>query len=140
MFGSGTQETRGLPLPKGTMAVAVELGDPQRVAGFVQPGSEVAVFATTAAEGGTPSTAGLLLERVPVVAVGQSTLGGAGAPSADSTNARAPTAIHTLALTQEQAQKVVLSTSAAPMYLALLDRDSKVDDNAPATGLDSLLD
>ena len=37
-----------LPIPSGKVAMSVQLGDPQRVAGFVKPGSEIAVFVTIA--------------------------------------------------------------------------------------------
>jgi len=137
MFGTERQASRGLALPEGTMAVAVQLGDPQRVAGFVRPGSEVAVFVTTAATATESQTStSLLLERVPVVAVGTATAEGA---TSGSPPEQIPTTILTLALTQEQAQKVILSTSSAAMYFALLDTQSAVDDTAPGTTVDRLL-
>lgn len=41
-----TQATGALTIPAGKIAVSVELSDPARVAGFVVPGAEVAVFQT----------------------------------------------------------------------------------------------
>lgn len=159
MFGTQQAASGGLTLPKGTMGVAVQLGDPQRVAGFVQPGSEVAVFVTTAADKGAnatatakpgtaaaaqtaPSGTSLLLERVPVVAVGPSTISTTSTSTTEGgTNTEEiPTAILTLALDQEQAQRVILSTSSAALYFALLDKDSRVDAKAPTTTTDTLLD
>ena len=133
MFGDVQAASGGLTLPPGTMGVAVRLGDPERVAGFVQPGSTVAIFSTTtevpggdaAAEG--PLTS-LLLERVPVVAVGPTTISTTTTTTEEATNAEEiPTAILTLALNQEQAQKVILATSVSPMYFALLNQESEVD-------------
>ena len=72
-FGS-TATTSGLPIPEGKMAVSVQLGDPERVAGFVQPGSEVAVFAVTQEIGGDLRTSQVLLPRVQVIAAGPSTV------------------------------------------------------------------
>ena len=42
-FGS-LGDTESLVIPDDKMAVSVELTDPERVAGFVNPGSEVAIF------------------------------------------------------------------------------------------------
>ena len=51
MFGTQQETSGGLTLPEGKVAVAITLGDPQRVAGFVNPGSEVAIFRTGPARG-----------------------------------------------------------------------------------------
>lgn len=153
MFGSQVQTAGGLTLPEGKLAVAITLGDPQRVAGFVNPGSEVAIFRTgpvaSAAPGGTGDAASgagtatenpgqatnVLLERVPVIAVGPTTISSTTTTSDDQTTntEEIPTAILTLALDQEQAQKVILSTTDGQMYFALLDENSKVDPELPPT-------
>ena len=152
MFGTQQEASGGLVLPEGTMGVAVQLGDPQRVAGFVNPGSEVAVFVTSArtpaagAEGDVAAAeqastqTSMLLERVPVIAVGPSTVSTSSTTAEGTTNTEEiPTAILTLALTQEQAQQVILATSSAQLYFALLDPKSKVNANAPsASSLDLL--
>jgi len=108
-FGPKQLHTDGLPIPKGEMAVTISLGDPERVGGFVQPGSEIAIFDTynTIPEIGTDGRAGagnqntaagdgltmgekkkhvtrLLLERVSVIAVG-STIAGASSVQAPAT-------------------------------------------------------
>lgn len=147
MFGTQQQASGGLTLPDGTMAVSVQLGDPQRVAGFVNPGSEVAIFVTATGLGGEADTeesqTALLLERVPVVAVGPTTTTTTTTTetTTGNTNTEAiPTAILTLALNQEQAQKVVQSTSSGAMYFALLNEKSEVDPNLPGTTTTNLLD
>lgn len=140
MFGNVQEASGGLTLPPGTMAVAVQLGDPQRVAGFVQPGSEVAIFSTSEAEEGGSQT-DLLLERVPVVAVGPTSVSTTTTTAESGSNTEEiPTAILTLAVDQEQAQKVILATSVAPMYFALLDKESKVDPDLAGTSSQTLLD
>lgn len=135
MFGTQQQASGGLTLPEGTMAVSVSLGDPQRVAGFVRPGSDVAVFLTVAgAEGEEEDQTAVLLERVPVVAVGPSTVSTSTTTEGQTSNTEEiPTAILTLALDQEQAQKVVQADSAGTMYLALLNDESAVDPERPGT-------
>ena len=50
-FGA-TVQTDVLAIPKGMQAVSVELSDPYRVAGFVTPGSEVAIYHLPVAAGG----------------------------------------------------------------------------------------
>ena len=99
-FAEQTARTGDLLIPKDMIAVSVELADPQRVAGFVVPGSEVAIFATidkrtakataTATATETSATSAtvdveaeaevddrytrLLLPRTSVIAVGPATL------------------------------------------------------------------
>lgn len=148
MFGSQQEASGGLTLPEGKVAVAIALGDPQRVAGFVNPGSEVAIFrtATPPTEAGADAQAAapkaetnVLLDRVQVIAVGPTTISSTTTTDGQTTNTEAiPTAILTLALDQEQAQKVILSTTDGAMYFALLDENSKVDPNLPATTADDL--
>ena len=145
MFGTQQETSGGLTLPEGKIAVAITLGDPRRVAGFVNPGSEVAIFRTgiapapvgeeeVAAAEGSGQVTSVLLERVQVIAVGPTTISSTTTTDGQTTNTEAiPTAILTLALDQEQAQKVILSTTDGQMYFALLDENSKVDPNLPAT-------
>ena len=56
IFGTQQQSGGGLTLPEGTMGIAISLGDPERVAGFVKPGSQVALFTTAEGVGGVPSS------------------------------------------------------------------------------------
>lgn len=128
--------TSGLPIPVGKMAMSVQLGDPERVAGFVKPGSEVAIFVTMTlpATPGQPAVPGattrVLIPRVEVIAVGPTTLRPAtkGQGNTEST----PTAILTLAVDQGQAEKLV-AAQVGRLYLALLTKDSKVTDGAGTT-------
>ena len=88
------------------MGISIQLGDPQRVAGFVKPGSEVALFTTASGVGGeAEQQTTILLPRVLIAAVGPTVVAQAAAEGTGNTEA-IPTAIMTLALTQEEAQKV----------------------------------
>ncbi len=73
MFGApGTTST--LSVPDGLLAISVQLGDPERVAGFVAPGSDVTIFATVS--GGTDGASEftqVLLPEVQVIGVGTTT-------------------------------------------------------------------
>jgi len=142
MFGSQAQSGGGLTLPDGTMAMSVSLGDPQRVAGFVQPGSEVAIFVTASGMDGDedPQTA-LLLRRAQVAAVGPSTVSANTSTTGSTTNTeQIPSAILTLALTQEQAQKLIQAQTAGSLYLGLLNDKSDTDEAASGTTTDNLRD
>ena len=46
----------------------------------------------------------------------------------------------TLALTQEEAQKVILASQTTQLYMGLLDANSEVDPKIPGTTADTLLD
>ena len=130
-WGTSTQ-TSGLVLPPGTFAVQVALGDPERVAGFVAPGSNVAIFTTGKPTVGAGAAAGpvarVLLPSVPVIAVGSTTTT---STSSSTTSPPANSAILTLAVTQDQFQKILFVTKAGGPYtgliLGLLDKNSKID-------------
>ena len=155
MFGTQSQSSGGLTLPEGTMAVSVQLGDPQRVAGFVNPGSEVAIFVTASglravdpnateeeAAAAQQAETALLLERVPVVAVGPTTTStSTTTDETGTTNTEAiPTAILTLALDQPQAQRLIQSTTSGSLYFGLLNEQSVVDPGLPGTTTETLID
>ncbi len=130
-FGApGSQAT--LPIPAGKVAVSVQLGDPERVAGFVTSGSHVAVFATVASAAGTAGAQGnltqVLLPDVLVVGVGSSTLvtTTTTSSSGQQNTEQISRAILTLALNQTEATKIIYATQQGQLYFALLTADSKV--------------
>ena len=144
-FADQTARTGNLLIPKEKIAISVQLGDPQRVAGFVVPGSEVAVFLTLdnaassqaggetgdAAATGDGSVTRLLLPRTSVIAVGPATLRPVAEGEA-ATNAVA-TAVLTLALTQQEAEKLVHGTQKGQLYMGLLSTTSKTGPGSGAT-------
>ncbi len=124
------------------LAISVQLGDPQRVAGFVSPGSNVAVFATVggscgavegaAADGGMATR--LLLPEVPVIGVGQTGTAATTtttAPTGEQTVEAVPTTILTLSLDQTDAEKVILASQTSCLAMGLLTDKSQV---APSAG------
>jgi pilus assembly protein CpaB len=132
-FGeAGDQDV--LSIPKGKMAISVELTDPSRVAGFVSPGAEVAVFAYGEPElikpdGETstlPEIDKLLLSRVPVIGVGQTTVLSSTKTNAlgEETTEEIPKTILTVAVTQEEAEQVFLAAHTGELSFALLDDES----------------
>jgi pilus assembly protein CpaB len=133
MFGDSTAASGPFNLSGGMLAVSFSFADPNRVAGFVQPGSWVAVFLTDESK----DTTRVLLDRTQVVAVGPSTVGGStgsgGSGNGPGTgpgaaNAEQPSrALLTLALNQANAEKMIHASSKGTLYLGLLTGSSKID-------------
>ncbi len=126
MFGA-PGESNVLAIPKDELAIAVELGDPNRVAGFVAPGSEVAVFVTLDDAAGNPKTQ-LLLSRSTVIAVGPTTVSTVTTTqdTGDQNVEEISRAILTLALSQADSQKIIYAQSQGDLYFGLLNDSSQV--------------
>jgi pilus assembly protein CpaB len=126
-FGDSGQAS-GLALPPGTLAVSVQVGDPARVAGLLRPGNDVAVFVTITPRTGSAAGSAvtrLLLPKARVVAIGSTT----SRPAADqtATNGTATTnPLVTLALNQNEAQKLVFASQQGSVYFGLLTANSDV--------------
>ena len=141
-------EEREFGIPKyvleGDMAMSINLTDPARVAGFVNPGSEVAIFIN----GSDPTTgqpySRVLLTRVKVIAVGSTTpvtttttTNGQGGEAGQQVVESLPRTLITLSVSQVQMQRVLLGQQQGELSFALLTEDSKVT-LAPPTTSDSL--
>lgn len=136
-FGESGEST-SLPLPEGKLAVSVQLADPARVAGFVGPGSEVAVFLTTG-EDGTDTTR-VLLPRVSVIAAGTTTASAGTQAAGTAPTEVLPNALLTLAVDQREAQKVVYASTHGEMYFGLLDNNSEVSSSDDGITAENLFD
>lgn len=133
-FG-GQAQISALPVPKGRIGLAVTLGDPQRVAGFVTPGSKVVVFLTTAAGGGQPGTQ-VLLPEVQVLATGPTTISATtttDTKSGQQNTEQVPKAILTLNLDENQAKKLIQGQSLGQLYMGLLGDGTQATTGSPAT-------
>lgn len=120
-FGSPGEQSL-LNIPDKQLAVSVSLSDTGRVAGFVSPGSEVAVFATC---GEVTST---LFDKLSVIAVGQTTITTATTTdqSGTATTEQLPKTLFTLAVDQVQAQKLLLGASTCELAYGLRTKTSEV--------------
>jgi pilus assembly protein CpaB len=142
-----------LTIPTGKMAVSVSLEDPRGVAGFVVPGSEVAVFDTfNVAPGGATEPSGdrltdgylknratrLLLGRVTVLAVGPDVTEGKSSSSdkskKDAAGNQATAVALTLAVSQPDAEKLIHAAETGSLWFGLLSDSSKT---APSGGVDN---
>lgn len=140
-----------LAIPKGMQAISVELTDPGRVAGFVNPGSEVAIYhlqlpADTSVGGDSGVGTGapkipvtidgrvkMLLKRVLVLGVGStsSITTTTTATDGQEVTSEVPKTLLTVAVSQADAERVLFATSWADDHgevaFALLTADSKTD-------------
>jgi len=128
--GAEVPEDWPIEVPEGQMAVTVLLDDPSKVGAFLRPGSHVAIFDTYAEApddvegGGTPVfQTRALLEDVVVLAVGEVTDEIAESASSEAWNAQ----LVTLALTQEQAERLVHAIRTGALHFALLGENTVVD-------------
>ncbi len=131
---STNESTSSLQVPKGELAISVQLGDPERVAGFVVPGSDVAIFATLPQTASGEATR-VLLPEVEVIGVGATTLSTQTVTTdeGDSTTEEIPLAILTLSVSQDEAQKVINAQSGGALYFGLLGDGTRVRASGPTT-------
>ncbi len=111
-----------LTIPEGKLAISVQLTDTSRVAGFIKAGSRVAIFLNGANAEGTPYTR-LLLPDATVIAVGSTT---PTAPEEGVVTEQLPSTLLTLALDQDQAERIMFGTSNGQLSFALRNSDSSV--------------
>ena len=135
MFGEQQAVTGVLAIPKGKLAITVTMQSDADVAGFVVPQSNVAIFVTgslTATAGSNTAKANsygsnstvtrMLLPRVQVIATSQAAPTDlSGSKSGNSSNG---TVLVTFALTQQQAEQVILAHTVGQLYLGLLSDSS----------------
>ena len=147
-FGT-MSEVENLVIPDDKMAISIELTDFERVAGFVNPGSEVAVFGTAASpvrrlpdgtERTLSSVTRIIMARVPVIGVGTTSV--SSRTTTDEEGAQVteevPRTILTVAVTQEEAEKLVLADRTMDLTFALLGSDTKSQDEAGVNPVDIL--
>ena len=110
-WGQSAAVGSALQIPDANMAVSVNLTDPARVAGFVNPGSQVAIFLTGTDQGTGFGFSRLLLDRVTVLGVGSTTPVSTTTTdeSGASTTEQLPRTLLTLSVNQNQAEKILLA-------------------------------
>lgn len=137
-FGSQAEAASPLQIPKGMLAVSINLTDPARVAGFVNPGSEVAVFVTATVEQTGQTFTRVLLPRVTVLGVGSTTPTATTTTTAEGaqTTEQLPRTLMTLAVDQKDAQKVLFASSNGELAFGLLTGQSTVRPDAGVTAAD----
>jgi pilus assembly protein CpaB len=141
-FGDpGSEQT--LTIPDDKLAVSVELTDPARVAGFVNPGSWVAIFASADPEiykpDGTtqklPQYTRILLPKVQVIGVGDTSVSSRTTTDEEGkqTTEQIPRTILTVAVDQKQAERVIYAARNGDLSFALRTEKSKASDQPGVT-------
>jgi pilus assembly protein CpaB len=156
-FGEASRLSGGLSIPDGKLAVTVDIAGLPTVS-FLRPGSKVAVFNTY--DPRTPDSrvpdgnkgpqfaapqnhiTRLLMPRLEVVGIGLPGQTGAATTTTDpSAEAKAATAAQaqsltavTFAVTQDEAERIILASQTGLLYIALLDDSSEV---RPGPGVDT---
>jgi pilus assembly protein CpaB len=136
-FGSqGDQEL--LTVPDGQIAISVTLSDTGRVAGFVVPGDEVAIFLNGEIGGGNTGVR-LLLPRVKVIAIGSTTVISTTTTNTEGaqTTEQLPRTLFTLAVEQKDAEKIMLAATTGELSFGYLNDKSEVKPG-PGTTTDTL--
>jgi pilus assembly protein CpaB len=111
-----------LTIPKGKIAISVNLSDPARVAGFVNPGDKVAIFLTAA------GYTRLLLPNIQIIGAGTTTMVAttttdpAGAQSTD----QLPKTLLTLAVSQAEAERILFASTSGELAFGLMTPDSQI--------------
>jgi len=138
-FGA-TAVNNSITIPKEQIGIAVEFSDPDRVAGFIQPGSRVAVFACVSSRKGQKTNVystipgevcpgvRLLLKDVEVIGVGTTTL--LSTTTTDETGVQTteeiPRTILTLGVNQDDAEKIIFAKRNGELTLGLMTDESDV--------------
>ncbi len=129
-FGAATEVEAAstLPIPDGLQAISVDLGDPERVAGFVNPGAEVTVYWYGLDKDGQ-FVARVLHERVLVLGTGsttQVTTTTTTDPSGAETTEQLPRTLLTLALSQKDVERTIFASRNGELVLGLVNDKSQI--------------
>lgn len=121
-----------LPIPEDMVASSVQLSDPARVAGFVNPGSRVTLFMNGSDPAGAFTRR--LIDDVTVLGVGSTTPVSA-APGADGTavTEQLPRTLVTLAVSPKDAERIAFAAANGEVWVALRNDKTKIGDGSPVT-------
>jgi pilus assembly protein CpaB len=152
MFAAPERTTGGLVIPEGKMAISVEMTAAGDVAGYVRPDTQVTVFDTfnlLKGRTGVPSgdrlaeghdnnrATRVLLPRVQVLAVGPRRAAAAAesaAAAAEQEQEQERTLLITVAVNQDEAERLVHAAQTGTLYLGLL---TDTTDVGPGPGVDN---
>lgn len=141
-FGTRPTGEKAIEVPSGKLAVSVELTDPARVGRFVTPGSHIAIYssykikmlgdderAKQINENEFKGTS-VLLDDVEVIAMGDSALmAPKNAPDVEEEGTEVPSFLVTVAVTPDEANRLVHGINNYELYAALRGSEVKIDEN-----------
>jgi pilus assembly protein CpaB len=144
-FGTTPTGTKAIEVPSGMVAVSVQLSDPARVGSFVTPGTHIAIFDSykIKAIGDDPKAKALndadvkgtsvLLDDVLVIGMGDAALNPGQAGDTDAKaedkaaqSGAAPSFLVTVAVTPQNAARLIHGINNGTLYAALRSADLKV--------------
>jgi pilus assembly protein CpaB len=150
MFGEPGTFNAGLALPSDRMAVTVQTGVPEQVAGYVRAGAEVCVFVTYEVKDAKGEPTGItrtrmLLTRVQVLAVGTyqpprgstSSTPSTSSSTGDTATVRSGSLLVTLAVKQDEAERLIHGQSNGELYLGLLSDSTVVREGSGVDNRDA---
>jgi len=143
-WGTTDEVAVGFEIPEGHEAIAVEVGIPPGVAGYIRTGDRVSLIATIEAPGATTTEADgtvteepgearsqYLLQSIEVLAVGQRSA------AAEGEEAVGGSVLMTVALVPADAERLVFAIENASLYFTLLPPDAEPQDT-PGRTLENL--
>ena len=136
-FAAELPDITPVSIPDGLIAIAISLGDVQRVGNFLRPGAEVVIF-NSYTEGGaaaadtgeaatTPTdlTTRVLVDRALVLGVGETATPPTTNPDG-TTTVQAPSSLITLGVDQPEAEKIILASQTGSLYFGLLGDGTEI--------------
>jgi len=128
-----------LPIPKGKIAISILVKDDGRVGRFTKAGSEISVISTLLDDSGHPIVTRILLDRVTVLADGTQTVEPEKGEGTSNVTDASIQRLVTIAVTQEQAERVRFAEKGGELSIALLNDASEVK-SGPGVTADNLFD
>jgi pilus assembly protein CpaB len=138
-FGVTPVGEKAIEVPAGMLAMSVELSDPARVGQFVTPGSHIAIYATHGIKAMTDDEqakafneldvkgTSALLPDVQVIAMGNNPLAAPKKAEGEEAQNSTPGFLVTVAVTPEDAPRLVHAIAAYTLYAGLRGPDVKID-------------
>jgi pilus assembly protein CpaB len=143
-FAAELPDVTPVSVPDGLMAIAINLGDVQRVGNFLRPGAEVVIFNSYTSgggggDGGAEAAAGelttrVLVDRALILGVGETASAATTNPDG-TTTAPVASSLITLGVDQAEAEKIILASQTGSLYFGLLgDGTEVVQSNGTTAG------
>lgn len=137
-FGTRPVGEKAIEVPAGMLAMSVELSDPARIGKFVTPGSDIAIYATHSMKlvgedeaikafndlNITGTT--VLLDKVEVIAMGDTPLAAPKPAATEGTQESSPSFLVTVAVTPDQSIRLAHGINEYTLYAGLRGPDVKV--------------
>jgi Flp pilus assembly protein CpaB len=138
-FGTRPLGEKAIEVPAGMLAMSVELSDPARIGKFVTPGSDIAIYATHGMKliGEDDATKAfnelnlkgttVLIDKVQVIAMGNTPLAAPKKADAEDGAEQAPSFLVTVAVTPDQSIRLAHGINEYTLYAGLRGPDVKVN-------------